>query len=155
MNRKAVFAGSFDPFTNGHLDIVKRGLLLFDEIVIGIGNNSTKQYLFSLEQRMTSIGKMFEDTPEVIVEQYHGLTVDFCHQVGSNYILRGLRNSIDFEFEKAISQMNRKMHHNVETIFIISAPEFAAINSTIVREIIRNGGDVSEFVPEKLGLSLD
>lgn len=155
MNRIAVFPGSFDPFTNGHLDIVRRGLLIFDQIVIGIGNNSAKKSLFSMELRMASIGKMFEDNPNVSVEQYQGLTIDFCIQVGASSILRGLRNSVDFEFEKSISQMNRKMHHKVETVFIMTAPEFAAVNSTIVREIIRNGGDASEFVPKEISLSVD
>ncbi|HIA37057.1 MAG TPA: pantetheine-phosphate adenylyltransferase [Flavobacteriales bacterium] len=155
MKRIAVFPGSFDPITIGHLDVVRRGLLLFDQIIIGIGNNSAKKSLFSLEQRMASIGKIFEDNPNVSVEQYQGLTIDFCIQAGANSILRGLRNSVDFEFEKSISQMNRKMHHKVETVFIMSAPEFTAINSTIIREIIRNGGDASEFVPKGISLSVD
>ena len=155
MNKVAVFPGTFDPFTNGHLDIVKRGLLLFDKIIIGIGINSSKQSMFSLDQRMFSIGKVFRDAPEVSVEQYQGLTVDFCNQAGAKFLLRGLRNSVDFEFEKTISQMNRRVHHNIETVFIMTAPEFAAINSTIIREIIKNGGDASEFVPEGISLSAD
>jgi len=155
MNNIAVFPGTFDPFTNGHLDIVKRGLLLFDKIIIGIGINSSKQSMFSLDQRMFSIGKVFDDTPEVSVKQYQGLTVDFCNQVGAKFLLRGLRNSFDFEFEKTISQMNRKVHNKIETVFIMTAPEFAAINSTIVREIIKHGGDASEFVPEGISLSSD
>ena len=111
--------------------------------------------MFSLDQRMFSIGKVFDDTPEVSVKQYQGLTVDFCNQVGAKFLLRGLRNSFDFEFEKNISQMNRKVHNKIETVFIMTAPEFAAINSTIVREIIKHGGDASEFVPEGISLSSD
>jgi len=155
MNNTAVFPGTFDPFTNGHLDIIQRGLVLFDHIVIGIGLNSSKKSMFSIDQRMMSIKKVFESTSEVSVEQYQGLTVDFCNKVGAKFLLRGLRNTIDFEFEKTISQMNRKVNDKIETVFIITAPEFAATKSTIVREILHSGGDASKFVPEGISLSFD
>jgi len=155
MNRIALFPGSFDPVTIGHVDIVNRSLSMFDNIVIGIGVNSTKNSLYSIEKRAEWLGKVFAAEAKVSVEQYKGLTVDFCNEIGAKFILRGLRTSADFEFERGIAQMNRSMHGDIETVFILSAVELSAVNSTIVREIIKNGGDASKFVPAGIDLSLD
>ena len=155
MNKTAVFPGSFDPVTIGHVDIVTRALAVFDNIVIGIGVNSSKQSLFPLEKRMEWLGKVFEGEPNIEVEQYQGLTVDFCNNVGAKFIVRGLRSVADFEFERTIAQMNRSMYGDIETVFIVSSPELSAVNSTIIREILKNGGDVSKFVPAAIDLSLD
>jgi len=145
--RIAVFPGSFDPITKGHESIVSRCLDLFDEIVIGIGYNSNKHYYFSQDRREHFIKKTFENQSKVRVERYSGLTVEFCKQIGAQYILRGLRTSADFEFERAIAQMNRAMIPEVETIFIVSDPALSHISSTIVRDILLYQGDVSKFVP--------
>lgn len=150
--RIAVFPGSFDPITKGHENIVKRALPLFDEIIVAIGINSTKQYYFPLEKRMEFIGQTFTGEPKVKVKSYLGLTIDFCKQVGSSYILRGLRTSADFEFERGIAQMNKAMEDKIETIFILTTPELSAINSTIIRDILKHGGDASAFVPAGLRL---
>ncbi|MBL4754149.1 MAG: pantetheine-phosphate adenylyltransferase [Flavobacteriales bacterium] len=155
MNKTAIFPGSFDPITMGHFDIINRALCLFDNIVVGVGVNSAKQSLYSLERRMDWIGKVFEHEPKVSVETYEGLTVDFCNKIGAKFILRGLRTSADFEYERVIAQMNRSMYGEIETVFILSAPELLAVNSTIVREIIKNGGEASKFVPAGIDLSLD
>ncbi len=149
MKRIAVFPGSFDPFTIGHESIVLRSLPLFDEIIVAIGHNSAKQSFFSLEKRIEHLNKIFENEPRVHIEEYSGLTVDFCLKRNANYILRGLRTSADFEFERAIGQVNRAMHSEVETIFILTLPEHSAISSTIVREIIRYNGNVTPFMPQK------
>jgi len=154
MNRTALFPGSFDPVTIGHVDIVNRSLSLFDNIVIGIGVNSSKKSLYSIEKRKEWLGKVFEDKEKVSVKQYEGLTVDFCNEIGAKFILRGLRTSADFEFERAIAQMNRSMHGDIETVFILSSPGLSAVSSTIVREIIKNGGEASKFVPAGIDLSL-
>lgn len=154
MNRTALFPGSFDPVTLGHVDIVHRALSIFDNIVIGIGVNSSKKSLYSTETRQKWLGKVFEDKASISIEQYEGLTVDFCNSIGAKFILRGLRTSADFEYERAIAQMNRSMHGDIETVFILSSPELSAINSTIVREIIKNGGEASKFVPAGIDLSL-
>jgi pantetheine-phosphate adenylyltransferase len=154
MNRTALFPGSFDPVTIGHVDIVNRSLSLFDNIVIGIGVNSSKKSMYSTEKRKEWLGKVFEDKEKVSVEQYEGLTVDFCNEIGAKFILRGLRTSADFEFERAIAQMNRSMHGDIETVFVLSSPGLSAVNSTIVREIIKNGGEASKFVPAGIDLSL-
>jgi pantetheine-phosphate adenylyltransferase len=146
----AVFPGSFDPVTKGHENIVKRALPLFDEIIVAIGINSTKQYYFPLEKRMQFIEQTFAGEQKVKVMSYSGLTIEFCKQVGSSYILRGLRSQADFEFEKGIAQMNKAMEDKIETIFILSTPALSAINSTIIRDILKHGGDVSAFVPEGL-----
>lgn len=144
----AVFPGSFDPVTLGHESIVKRALPLFDEVIIAIGNNSTKEYLFPLAQRIEWIEKVFTSEPKVKCDTYEGLTIDFCKKVNARYILRGLRTSADFEFERGIAQMNRKMATDIETIFMLTTPELSAISSSIVRDIIRNGGDASGFLPD-------
>lgn len=146
MPRTALFPGSFDPFTIGHVDILHRSLNLFDKIVIGVGNNSTKQTMFTIDQRMKWIKDSLKDLATVEVQSYDRLTVDFAKKIGAQFILRGLRTSTDFQFEKAIAQMNTLMDSKIETIFILSSPEYAPVSSTIVRDIIRNGGDVSRFV---------
>ena len=146
----AVFPGSFDPITLGHESIVQRSLELFDKIVIGIGYNTNKNYFFSQERREHFIQKTFEKFPQVSVMRYKGLTVEFCKQIGATYILRGLRTSADFEFERAIAQMNRAMVPGVETIFIVSDPALSHISSTIVRDILLYQGDISAFVPSSV-----
>jgi pantetheine-phosphate adenylyltransferase len=145
--RIAIFPGSFDPITKGHENILRRALPLFDEIIIAIGKNGSKQNYFSLEQRENWIKQVFANEPNVRVETYTGLTIDFCKKMNADYILRGLRTSADFEFEKSIAQNNNVMAPTIETIFILPIPELSAINSTIVRDIVRNGGDASPFVP--------
>jgi pantetheine-phosphate adenylyltransferase len=147
MKRIAIFPGSFDPFTIGHESIVCRSMHLFDEIIIAVGANSTKSNMFSLDQRTAWISEIFQDCPTIRVESYEGLTIDFCKKKHAQFILRGLRNSTDFEYEQSIAMMNRSMNPEIETLFILSLPEHAAISSTIIREIFRNGGDVTPFVP--------
>ena len=145
--RIAVFPGSFDPLTNGHRDIVLRALSLFDEIIIAIGNNNEKNCFFSLEKRKQLLEQAFSMQKKITVKTYDGLTVKFCKDVDASYILRGLRTSADFEYEKAIAQMNLAMQEKIETIFLIAKPEFSALSSSIIRDIARNGGDISDFVP--------
>ncbi|MEP7265175.1 MAG: pantetheine-phosphate adenylyltransferase [Bacteroidota bacterium] len=147
MPRIALFPGSFDPVTVGHVDIVKRSAPLFEKIVIGVGINSTKQTMFSLEQRIKWLQETFADLPKVEVHSYEGLTVDFCKKCNAQYILRGLRTSTDFQFEKAIAQMNQLLQNEIETVFILSSPQYSPVSSTIVRDIIRHGGDVKQFLP--------
>ena len=142
----AVFPGSFDPFTVGHESIVLRAMSLFDKIIIGIGSNTNKLSLFSAEERLEMLHELFAENPKVEVMYYDDLTTDFCKRVGAKYMLRGLRTSSDFEYEKTIAQVNQVMLPDVETIFMLTLPEHAAINSTVVREIMRYGGDVSKFV---------
>lgn len=149
--RIAVFPGSFDPITKGHENIIHRGLPLFDEIVVGIGYNTNKNYFFSQERREHFIKKVFQNEPKVKVMRYSGLTVNFCKEIGAQYILRGLRTSADFEFERAIAQMNHAMQQDVDTIFIVSEPAFSHISSTIVRDILLYQGDISSFVPPGVG----
>ena len=145
--RIAVFPGSFDPITKGHEEIIKRGLPLFDELIIGIGYNTNKNYFFSQDRREHFINKTFEGESKIKVMRYSGLTIEFCKQIGATYILRGLRTSADFEFERAIAQMNRGLAPEIETIFIVSNPALSHISSTIVRDILLYQGDVSAFVP--------
>ena len=152
MKRIALFPGSFDPITKGHENILRRALPLFDEIVIAIGKNSSKQSYFTIEQREKWIKQVFANEPKVRIETYTGLTIDFCKKMDARYILRGLRTSADFEFEKSIAQNNNVMAPEIETIFILPIPELSAINSTIVRDIVRNGGDASPFVPSVINL---
>jgi pantetheine-phosphate adenylyltransferase len=146
----ALFPGSFDPITKGHQDIIERASPLFDKIVIGIGNNTAKKYLFSIEERTTWIKETFKNNPKIEVVNYSGLTVNFCSEINANYILRGLRNTADYNFEASIAQMNKAMQQQVETVFLFTSPEFSAINSTIVRDIIINGGNASQFVPAEI-----
>ena len=148
--RRAVFPGSFDPITTGHIDLVKRALPLFDEIIIAIGINSQKQTLFDLEKRRNWILQVFEDEPRIKVDSFEGLTVHYCKKAGAHYIIRGLRNASDFDYEKTISQLNHIVGESVETVFLISRPEFSHISSTIVREIIKGGGDESPFLPSDI-----
>jgi len=145
--RKAVFPGSFDPITLGHLDIIKRSLHLFDEIVIAIGVNADKKYMFSLEDRQRFIEETFKDEPKISVITYYGLTIDLCHKLKADFILRGLRNPADFEFEKAIAHTNRKLS-DIETIFLLTAADTSYISSSIVRDVIRNGGAYEMLVPQ-------
>ncbi len=146
---KAVFPGSFDPITLGHIDIIKRALPLFDELTIAIGVNVDKRYMFDIETRIQMIRDVFKDEPKIKVDSYTGLTVDYCHDKDTKFILRGLRNPADFEFEKAIAQTNRILG-GVETIFLLTGLETSYISSSIVRDIYRNGGDVSQLVPSEV-----
>jgi pantetheine-phosphate adenylyltransferase len=148
MSRIALFPGSFDPFTIGHESIVRRSLSLFDHVIVAVGQNSTKANLFSLEQRVSWIKEVFADTDKVSVSSYSGLTVDYCKEVNARFILRGLRTSADFGFERGIGQVNKALLPSVETVFILALPEHSAISSTIIRDIIRNGGNASQFVPD-------
>src|SRR6185295_5141247 len=141
MKKIAVFPGSFDPITIGHVDIINRGLPLFDQLIIGIGINSQKKYLFPLEIRMEWIKKIYEFEPKILVESYSGLTVHFCEKRAAQFILRGIRSAGDFEFEKAVSQTNRVLNRNVETIFLLANPSLSVVSSSIVRDVITNGGD--------------
>jgi pantetheine-phosphate adenylyltransferase len=145
-----VFPGSFDPITSGHVDLVKRALPLFDKIIIAIGINAQKKYLFSLEQRQDWIKDVFKDEPKVIVDSFENLTAAYCKRVEAAWILRGLRNASDFDYEKTISQLNFIVGKGVETMFLISQPEFSHVSSTIVREIIKGGGDASPFLPKEI-----
>lgn len=152
MKKIAVFPGSFDPFTIGHEGIVKRALSLFDEIIIAVGANALKKSYFSLETRKMMISKVFQNESRVKTDHYEGLTVDYCKKNGAKYILRGLRTSADFEFERAIAQVNKAMASDIESVFLLTSPEHTPINSTIVRDIIRSGGDASRFVPATINL---
>jgi pantetheine-phosphate adenylyltransferase len=150
MEKIAIFPGSFDPFTVGHESIVRRATKLFDKIIIMIGHNSSKKSFFPLEKRVHWINTVFADDPQISVEVHEGLTVDFCKKAGAKYIIRGLRTSADFEFERAIAQMNKQMYPEIETVFLLTIPEHTPINSTIVRDIILHGGDASRFLPKSL-----
>ena len=145
--RKAIFPGSFDPITLGHFDIIKRSLPLFDEIVVAIGVNADKKYMFSLEERKRFIEKTFQNEPKISVITYEGLTIDLCHKINANFILRGLRNPADFEFEKAIAHTNRRLS-KIETVFLLTAAKTSYISSSIVRDVIRNHGEYKLLVPE-------
>jgi pantetheine-phosphate adenylyltransferase len=152
MKKIAVFPGSFDPITIGHEAIIRRGLAIFDEIIVAIGANSSKKNFFSLETRKDMITKVFLDEPRVKIDSYEGLTVDYCKSKGISFILRGLRTSADFEFERAIGQINKAMSPGVDTVFLLAASEHSAITSTIIRDILCNGGDASMFVPKSIDL---
>jgi pantetheine-phosphate adenylyltransferase len=145
--KKAIFPGSFDPITNGHFDIIKRGVSLFDEVIVAIGVNAEKKYMFSLEDRKRFIEESFKDEPKVRVITYTGLTIDLCKKEKAQFILRGLRNPADFEFEKAIAHTNRVMS-KIETVFLLTAARTSYISSSIVRDVLRNGGDISQLVPK-------
>ena len=145
--KRAIFPGSFDPITLGHYDIIQRGISLFDEVIIAIGENAEKSYMFTMEQRMGFIKEAFKDEKRIRVAAYSGLTVDFCKKVHADFILRGLRNPADFEFEKAIAHTNRKLSE-IETVFLLTSSGKSYISSSIVRDVIRNGGDYTGLVPD-------
>ncbi|MCB9080349.1 MAG: pantetheine-phosphate adenylyltransferase [Lewinellaceae bacterium] len=148
-----VFPGSFDPITVGHVDLVKRAIPLFDKIIVAVGLNTQKKALFSLEQRMEWLRQVFAEDPRVEVDYFEHLTADYCRRIGANYLLRGLRNASDFDYEKTISQLNHIIGDGLETIFLISQPSYSHISSTIVREIIKGGGDASPFIPSSIHIA--
>lgn len=154
MERICLFPGTFDPITIGHLDIINRSLDLFDKLIIGIGRNASKVSMFSEEQRLEWIKEIFKNEPKVSAVVYEGLTIDCCKKVGANYILRGIRYVNDFEYEKAIADMNRSLDGNIETIFLTCLPQYTSVASTLVRDVIRNGGDAAQFLPEAVRKSL-
>jgi len=147
--KTAVFPGSFDPITLGHYDIIKRGVGLFDKVVVAIGVNAEKKYMFPLEERQRFIEDAFKDEPKVEVITYQGLTIDLCKKIGAQFILRGLRNPADFEFEKAIAHTNRELSQ-IETVFLLTAARTSYISSSIVRDVLRNGGDYTILVPDSV-----
>ena len=153
MKKIAVFPGSFDPFTIGHEAIARRALSLFDEIIIAVGANALKKNFYSLSTRKEMINRVFDDEPRIRVDHYEGLTVEYCIKHNAGYLIRGLRTAADFEFERAIAQVNRVLAPNVESVFLLTVPEHSHINSTIVRDIIRSGGDASRFVPASIKLT--
>ncbi|AMA48618.1 MULTISPECIES: pantetheine-phosphate adenylyltransferase [Flavobacterium] len=150
--RKAIFPGSFDPITLGHIDIIERSLPLFDEIVIAIGVNADKKYMFSLQERIHFIEETFKYEDKITVVSYEGLTIDLCKRLEADFILRGLRNPADFEFEKAIAHTNRLLS-KIDTVFLLTAPDTSFISSSIVRDVIRNGGDYTGLVPEAVRIN--
>ena len=149
--KTAVFAGSFDPITRGHEDIVLQALPLFDEIIIAIGVNIDKKYAFPLEQRIKWIENTFAEYPKVKVVSYQGLTVDFCKKMNAQFIIRGLRNTTDFEYESIIAEANKKLNPEVETVFFLANPTLRCVSSTVVRDLIKNDADLTGFIPEKSG----
>jgi len=152
MDKVAVFPGSFDPFTVGHESIVNRAQVLFDKIFIAVGSNAKKDAYFSLEERKRFINQVFKNNAKIEVVHFEGLTIDLCKKVDANYLLRGLRTAADFEYERAIAQVNKAMYEGIETVFFLTMPEHTPINSSIVRDVIRHGGDVSKFIPSKMKL---
>jgi pantetheine-phosphate adenylyltransferase len=154
LQRICLFPGTFDPITLGHVDVILRSLDLFDKLVIGIGSNANKVAMFSVEQRLEWIREIFKDDARVSCEVYNGLTVNFCKQINARYILRGIRYVSDFEYEKAIADMNRMLDHNVETVFLTCSPQYSTVASTLVRDVIRNGGDATQFLPAPVMHSL-
>ena len=154
MERICLFPGTFDPVTLGHTDIIDRALPLFDRLFIGLGSNSSKVPMFSEEKRLEWLREIYKDEPKIGVVAYDGLTVDCCKEVGANFILRGIRYVNDFEYEKAIADMNRSLKNNVETIFLTCLPKFTSIASTLIRDVIRNKGDISQFLPDAVKRSI-
>ena len=152
MQKVAVFPGSFDPFTIGHENIVLRGLSLFDKIIVAIGTHATKQPLLDIEVRVEMINRIFGGNEQVSADSFQGMTVDYCRKVGATHMLRGIRTAADFEYERAIAQINKKMLPTVESVFLLTTPEHTPVNSTIIRDIIRNGGDASQFLPEGINI---
>jgi pantetheine-phosphate adenylyltransferase len=154
MSKKiALFPGSFDPFTIGHESVINRALPLFDEIIIAIGSNTKKRSYFSIEQRLDMIREVFRENDRISVASYSGLTVDFCRECGAQYLLRGLRTAADFEYERAIAQINKAMYPELESVFLLTLPEHTPINSTIIRDVIMHGGDAGKFIPKAIDLS--
>lgn len=150
MKRIAVFPGSFDPITLGHVSIIKRAIPIFDQIIISLGVNSEKKSMFTLDQRMWWIREIFKTEPKIFVDSYTGLTIDHCRKKNAQYILRGLRTSADFEFERGIGQINKKLADDIETVFLLTEAQYTPISSSIIRDIIRNGGDVSGMIPSEV-----
>jgi pantetheine-phosphate adenylyltransferase len=144
----AVFAGSFDPFTKGHESVLLRALPLFDKIIIAIGTNSSKMGFLTIEERIELIHNVFKQESKIVIDSYEGLTVDYCRKVGANFMLRGIRTAADFEYERAVAQMNKSMLPEVESVFLLTTPELTPVNSTIVRDILRHGGNVKQFLPD-------
>ena len=153
-NRIGLFPGTFDPITIGHQDIINRSLPLFDKLFIGIGRNVNKEPMFTVEQRLEWIREIYKDNPKVEAVAFEGLTIRCCQQVGANFILRGIRYVNDFEYEKAIADMNRSLDGNIETVFLTCLPQYTSVASTLVRDVIKNGGDVSQFLPDVVAASL-
>ncbi len=154
MARICLFPGTFDPVTLGHVDIINRALPLFDKIVVGIGLNSAKAPMFSADQRLQWISEIYKDEERVVGAMYEGLTIDYCKQIGANFILRGIRYVSDFEYEKTIADANRTLDKSIETIFLTGEPKYTSVASTIVRDIIRNGGNAAPFIPELVARSI-
>lgn len=154
MERICLFPGTFDPVTLGHIDIIDRALPLFDKLVIGIGRNVNKVPMFSEEQRLQWIKEIYKGNPKVDAVVYDGLTVDCCKQAGANFILRGIRYVNDFEYEKAIADMNRSLDGHIDTVFLTCLPQFTSVASTLVRDVLKNGGNVSQFLPEVVNKTL-
>jgi pantetheine-phosphate adenylyltransferase len=150
MERICLFPGTFDPVTLGHVDVIERAVPMFDKLIIGVGINSSKQPMFTLEQRTQWISDIFANDPRVEVTGYEGLTVDFCRKVNAHYILRGIRYIADFEYEKAIADMNRMLAPDIETVFLTCSPLYSTISSTLVRDVIRNGGNAGMFLPKQV-----
>lgn len=154
MAKICLFPGTFDPVTMGHIDIINRAIPLFDKLIIGIGRNVNKVPMFSEEQRLAWLHEIFKNEPKVEAVVYEGLTVECCRQVGAEFILRGIRYVNDFEYEKAIADMNRSLEGNIETIFLTCLPQYTSVASTLVRDVLKNGGDVSQFLPKEVNQSL-
>lgn len=154
MQRIALFPGTFDPITIGHIDIIDRAIPLFDKLIIGIGRNANKAPMFSEEQRMSWINEIYNNNPNVEAVIYDGLTIECCRRVGARFILRGIRYVNDFEYEKAIADMNRSLDTNIETVFFTCLPQYTSVASTLVRDVIRNGGDAGQFLPEAVASSI-
>jgi len=150
MEKIAVFPGSFDPITKGHVDLVYRALSVFDKIIVAIGTNDQKKYLFPLDQRIAWLKNVFSSNHRIEVDHFENLTAEYCKKIGARFLLRGLRNASDFDYEKTISQINHIIGEGLETYFLISKPEFSHISSTIVREVIKGGGDAASFIPQQI-----
>lgn len=155
MSRICLFPGTFDPITLGHTNIIDRALPLFDKIYIGIGRNNQKTPMFSEEKRLQWINELYQDNPKVEAIIYEGLTVDCCQQIGANFILRGIRYVSDFEYEKAIADMNRSISNQIETVFLTCSPQYSSVASTLVRDVLKYGGDVAQFLPPTVLASIN
>lgn len=152
MPKVAVFPGSFDPITIGHYAIIKKAIPLFDKIIVAVGTNTSKKYLFDAQKRLEMVTQSFSNSPSIEVKAFEGLTVDFCKQENAQFLLRGLRNNIDFEYEKPIAEMNKKLESNLETVFMITDSELSCVSSSIVRELIKNNASVEQFLPPHVKL---
>lgn len=152
MKKIALFPGTFDPITVGHVNIIERAMPLFDEIIVGIGHNINKATLFPVERRISWINDIFKNSPQIKADFYEGLTVKYCEQIGAQFILRGIRNMADFDYEKNIAQMNKIIYPQAETVFLMCDPAYTPISSSVVRDLIRNGGDIHGFVPKEVAI---